>query len=530
VNDKRDYYRLRRGKPFGKEITRKHPKLEDTLKRRFTQLKSNHPLLRLGSGTDETQWLTEEERESHLHIVGTTGEGKSKLLEYLIRHDIDRGHGVCLLDPSDNGDTAYKVLKYCASIGHKKVVLIDPIHQLSYNRVCVLNPFHYHESLQETAISFLMDSVRVLFNQKDASDTPRVMRYLPALLSVLQKSKMTLHEAIYFTNYHQGARRRQAILQGISDWDRDVATLDEVFAKERDYQFYFASTINRLEPFFRSDYLDNSFGYPQGLDFAQLVRDGWVILVNLDADSSLDVLGSRLLGSVVINEILFAIKRMRGRGWKGVYYLYIDEAGEYATRRLARMLDLKRKTGLRVTFAHQYSSQFEDRKVLESVQNSAKIKIAFYVRGNEERLQVVKAMYGGNLPDKEVSYALSKLSKAQAVLQKPKQDAVFFDIPYTPDIEIPQEDLHNYIESILSNDWYRTPKQIKESYHERFRPVGTDSTPPQERKASDGKKSSRPRVPKQRDTGDKQPDVPQSPPEDPKPTSDPKKTRFRRVL
>ena len=39
---------------------------------------------------------------------------------------IDKGFGLCLIDPSDKGDTANNVLDYCASIGYEKVILIDP--------------------------------------------------------------------------------------------------------------------------------------------------------------------------------------------------------------------------------------------------------------------------------------------------------------------------------------------------------------------------------------------------------------------
>jgi putative protein kinase ArgK-like GTPase of G3E family len=34
-----------------------------------------------------------------MHIVGTTGKGKSKLLEHLIFQDVVAGRGVALIDP-----------------------------------------------------------------------------------------------------------------------------------------------------------------------------------------------------------------------------------------------------------------------------------------------------------------------------------------------------------------------------------------------------------------------------------------------
>src|SRR5438094_3026681 len=48
------------------------------------------------------------DRRAHMYIIGKTGTGKSTLLETLIRHDIENGEGLALLDP--HGDLVEKVL------------------------------------------------------------------------------------------------------------------------------------------------------------------------------------------------------------------------------------------------------------------------------------------------------------------------------------------------------------------------------------------------------------------------------------
>src|SRR5664280_164634 len=106
------------------KLEHRKPRFEDIQARALKKLSSNFPIRDLGRTTESRLLLSEEERESHIHILGSPGEGKSKLLELLIRGDIGK-YGCCLLDPSDNGDTAYKILKYCAKIGFEKVCLID---------------------------------------------------------------------------------------------------------------------------------------------------------------------------------------------------------------------------------------------------------------------------------------------------------------------------------------------------------------------------------------------------------------------
>jgi len=43
--------------------------------------------------------IEEKDRATHLYIVGASGTGKSKFLEFLIRQDILKGNGFGIIDP-----------------------------------------------------------------------------------------------------------------------------------------------------------------------------------------------------------------------------------------------------------------------------------------------------------------------------------------------------------------------------------------------------------------------------------------------
>src|SRR5436309_269475 len=99
MNDKTDWFYLKTGKKRS-ELVKERPTAQDIVNRRLSQIKSKYPLRDVGVG-QERILLSEEERESHMHIIGTTGEGKSRFIEHLIRGDIQQGNGVCFLDPTD---------------------------------------------------------------------------------------------------------------------------------------------------------------------------------------------------------------------------------------------------------------------------------------------------------------------------------------------------------------------------------------------------------------------------------------------
>jgi hypothetical protein len=468
----RDWWKDITGKTY--EETVRVPTFDNILSNLRARNRSKHLTRDLGTHSEGTILLTEEERESHLHILGTTGEGKSRLIEHLIRGDIKKGNGVCLLDPTDRGETAYNILRYCASIGFEKVCLIDPHTIHSHNRVACIQPFNYKKTYQNATVANLMDTVRVLFQTKDAADTPRIQRYLSAVLHVLWNAEMTFHEAVYFTDFRNPTYRahRYEILSHSHPQDRHRIVIEDAFDNYTRWQMYFASTINRLEPFFDST-LDLMFGAGSGIDFMKMITEGWVILVNLYSGLGFEPIHTRLLGTTIINELIFALDRLKNRGWKGVYYLYIDEAGRYANRNLADLLAYKRKSGLRVTVAHQYFRQFEDATVLDAVKNLTKMKIMFDTPNPQDRLEMVRALgYGGDIPAPLAAYANSNLPKQTAIVKKPKQTPVRIKIVDVPD---PTNKWNKKIrdEFVLKlmapQSWYKTHKEIHEQFRSRFK-------------------------------------------------------------
>ena len=391
-----------------------------------------------------------------------------------------------MLDPTDRAETAYNILKFCIQEGHQKVCLIDPHTE----RVTAIQLFHYKH--KEATVANLMDTARVLFQSKDAAETPKIQRYLSAIINVLHNAKMTLHEALYFSEYKRSAWRRKWILEQSNEFDRHRLLLEEVFDTYYRFNAEVSSSVRRLEPFFDSR-LDLMFSAP-GVDFAKMITEGWVILVNLYTGQRFEPLHSRLLGTTVINEIIFALDRLKAHGWKGIYYLYVDEAGRYANRNLADLLAHKRKSGLRITIAHQYFSQFEDKHILDAVKNLTKIKVMFNTPNHPDRLEMIKALgYGGDIPHEMATYANQNLPKQQAIIKVGKDSPKRIKIPDVPDIDIKYD-----VSDFLNNDWNYSVSEVRQIVNNRFndRSVPKDTKSPESGKAYDRKTTGSSAVPR----------------------------------
>ena len=68
--------------------------------------------------------LSATDRATHMHVIGSSGSGKSKFLEQLIREDLNNRQGFCLIDPHG---TLYKdVLEYAShKVLKRDIVLLD---------------------------------------------------------------------------------------------------------------------------------------------------------------------------------------------------------------------------------------------------------------------------------------------------------------------------------------------------------------------------------------------------------------------
>jgi len=489
------------------EVGKRIPRIEETLDEQWLQKRTKYPLRPLGAGKEAIK-IREEDR-SHIHLIGSTQEGKSKFIEFLIRGDIRRNIGFCLLDPTSGGKTVYDVLKYCCYKKLTKVCLIDPYHRFEYNKVPGLSPFLYlangypTDKLKETSISDFQDTIRNFSNTKDFAETFRIERYFPAVLNALYDAKRPLQQAKYFTNRLYKAERREIL--DCTDEDTRLDLL-EAFGNPVSYT-QFQSTVNRMQRLFKGT-LSLMFGANKTINFMKMVSDGWIILVNLDTGSGFNTPDSRLLGTFINNlyqgDIARQAKNIHEKNPDASpkpYYLYIDEASKYANRKLADTLSLKQKTGLKVTLAHQYTKQFEDEYILHSVMANCKITAMFNVRMAKDRDLISNEFYGGKIIPEDASDANADLPKQNAVIKALKGSPKRVRIPDIKSPPITTDELHNYIKGIYQQDWYHNAKELKKQLDE---PIGEKTTNPRSPKpgaTSNRRTGGKTRIPNDGDEG-----------------------------
>ena len=166
-------------------------------------------------------FISPEDRLNHIHILGTTGAGKSKLLEYMIGQDIDAHRGVCLVDP--HGDLFKAILAYVTKKRIKDVIIINPDDS---NWSVGLNFLEHDTNVRSstTHASEVMKGIAKVFGGENTDVLPRLQRWERNSLIPLIERHLTLVELASFADptkpYYRKVVLEEIQRKGIA---RDVA-------------------------------------------------------------------------------------------------------------------------------------------------------------------------------------------------------------------------------------------------------------------------------------------------------------------
>jgi hypothetical protein len=138
------------------------------------------------------------ERKTHMHIIGSTGEGKSKFMEHLIREDIWADNGLCLIDP--HGYLYNDLVNWCET-NHflsgargipKKIILFDPSEE---DWTFGFNPLRLVASHISFQVDYMIKACGAVWGDEDMNNTPLLKRCLTAVFYTLIEKKLSLFEA-----------------------------------------------------------------------------------------------------------------------------------------------------------------------------------------------------------------------------------------------------------------------------------------------------------------------------------------------
>ena len=350
--------------------------------------------------------LSPTDLSTHLHVLGASGKGKSKELEYIIRQHIINRHGLCLIDP--HGNLYDDVVRWCA---HEDLHRDRTIHLINPNLrdwTVGFHPLRLEQDIDPVLrVDAAVNACAQVWGGEDTNKTPLLKKCLTAIFYTLALRGLTLTEAIELASATDPYSLRKYLTDGIDDplfrsvWD-DLNGLNR-----REFTEVFSSTNNRLVEFLKAPTIRNMLGIgEQAIDFKQCMDNDEIVLVNLAPGKTVSRDNARLLGTLITNDLFsLACTRDIATAEEHPFYLVIDECYDFLSDDIESMLDQTRKFGLHVTLSHQRLGQL--RKAGDHIYNGV-------MAGAQTKL-----VFGG-LEDDDAEIMARQMFRAEFDLDQPK--------------------------------------------------------------------------------------------------------------
>lgn len=356
-------------------------------------------------GTDATGKrlaLPPDERRTHMHVIGSSGSGKSKFLEHLIRQDLKNGQGFCLIDP--HGTLYDEVFAYCAhNVLERDIVTVnlsDPQHVVAFN------PFRQHHGAD---ISGQVDN-RIIatmhaWGAENSDETPTLERTLRLIYTMLIEQDLPFQRAEELVDF-KAKEIRESLIRNVrsglirKEWEE----LQQL--RPRDWRAEVLSAKNRLFRLLTSTALSRFFSPSiNAIDLADIIENGKVLLVNLAASDHLSSENARVFGALLVNELFEVAKRRDVSRAPKPFYLYLDEFQRFVSMDLTSMLDEVRKFGLYCVLAHQRFGQI-DENLIDAVLTNCRVKAVFGGLPVESARRMAEELFIGKLDPLKIKVAI----------------------------------------------------------------------------------------------------------------------------
>jgi hypothetical protein len=344
--------------------------------------------------------IAEKDRATHLYVVGATGTGKTKFLEYLIKQDIEKGNGFGVIDP--HGDLIEDVkglliLQYSPNDPEitDKVILIDPtdpIFTVTFNPLEKMDGVPLAEQANELICAF-----RKIWSDSWGVRMEDLMRNS---LIALGEAGLTLIELPAFLS---NRAVRQGVLEKVShplakEYFRRFDTITD-----RSQITWIEPVMNKINAFFSDERIRHIFSSSKSsFNLREIIDSKKILLVKLNKGKLKDSAG--LLGSLLMAQVQMAAFSRSDipQNKRTPFYLYIDEFQNFASESFSVVLSEARKYGLSLIMAHQTLAQIPE-ELRSLILGNSGIQVYFRLNRHDASILAKEAFEYSGFEVKNVS-------------------------------------------------------------------------------------------------------------------------------
>lgn len=305
--------------------------------------------------------ITDEDRVRHFYIIGQTGTGKTTLMKNMIVQDIQRGDGVCMIDP--HGTDIEDVLGAVPPEREQDVIYFDPSRM---DRVVGLNMLEYDYSKPEQktfVVNELFSIFQKLYGANPESMGPMFEQYFRNATMLVMEDPESGNTLMDIGRVMADARYRRKKLEKAKN-PVVVQFWKEIAGKaggEASLENIVPYIVSKFDVFTANDYMRPIIGQQHSaFDFRKVMDERKILLVNL-SKGRLGEINANLIGMIFVGKILMAALSRVDDPTRGFppFYLHMDEFQNVSTNSISAILSEARKYKLGLTIAHQFIAQLQ---------------------------------------------------------------------------------------------------------------------------------------------------------------------------
>ncbi len=333
--------------------------------------------------TNQRFGIKDADRLRHIYVIGKTGTGKSTMLQNMAISDIQKGKGVCVIDP--HGDIVESLLDYVPKERIQDVIYFnaaDTTALIPFNPLYNIAPAHRHIIAASLVSTF----------KKIWSDSwgPRLEYILNlSILTLLCYPTATLLDIQPLLTIKDF---RDEVLEHVTDihvrsfwlneYDKYPATLrmDAI-----------SPVLNKMGLFAINPILRSIVTQQGSINMQEIVNGGKILLCNFSKGSIGEEVSS-ILGSMVLTALQHAAlqRSTKPEETRKPFYTYVDEMHSFVTLAFTFLAEA-RKYGLSFFLAHQYLEQL-DKRIHAAIFGNVGTIISFQV-GNTDAEVLAKEFF-----------------------------------------------------------------------------------------------------------------------------------------
>lgn len=345
-------------------------------------------------GNRKEIFISDEDRKRHVYIIGQTGTGKTTLLKTMILSDIEKGKGVCVVDP--HGDLYKEILGKIPEHRINDVVLFDPTdkdYPVGFNILEYKNQEEKYFIVQE----FVGILRRLLEGEYGSSYTEFTgpiffLHTRNNLLLTMSDPKnagtlFDFYKIFTVKDYWYKFKYSPITDPVLENWVKNVLPETDYLKTGSDLSLgeYISSKFHN---FIFDPLLRNIFAQKKTtIDFASIMNKSKILLINL-AKGELTEENSRFLGMLIMTKIMTAaMERIKiPMNKRKDFFVYVDEFQNIAINSFTTLVSEARKFGVYLTMANQFIKQIVDEKITLSLFGNVGTLISFRIGQEDAKL------------------------------------------------------------------------------------------------------------------------------------------------